>query len=72
MVVEEMSAVQKILVLLHDNPKMTIKQIAVMLGQSVRQVEQVIAVLKASGKLERVGATKNGSWKVVEFLDKTR
>lgn len=64
--VEEMSAEEKILLLLKDNPKMTAKQLAATLDLSRRQVERGIAALKAAGKLERVGATKNGSWKVVE------
>ena len=64
--VEEMSAEQKILELLKSNPKLTAKQLAIALDMSVRKVERKIASLKADGKLKRVGATKNGSWIVIE------
>lgn len=60
----------KILVLLKDNPKMTAKQLAATLGTSGRQVERMIAELKEAGKLERIGANKNGNWKVVELSEK--
>lgn len=62
----EMSVEQKVFVLLKDNPKMTAKQLAATLNISVRQVERSIAVLKVEGRLERVGANKNGSWKIIE------
>lgn len=63
---EELSIGEKILVLLKDNPKMTAKQMAATLGISGRHVERVIAVLKKEGKLERIGATKKGSWRVIK------
>ena len=63
--INEMLAEDKILILLKNNPKMTAKQLAETLGISGRQVERMIAELKEAGKLERIGATKNGSWKVV-------
>lgn len=64
--VGEMSVEEKILVLLKDNPKMTAKQLAATLGVSGRQVERILAALKTEGKLQRIGAPKNGNWKVVE------
>lgn len=62
--VQEMSFEEKILILLKDNPKMTSKQLAFILGMSERQVERKIASLKSAGKIERIGANKNGSWRV--------
>ena len=58
---------EKILALLKNNPKMTAKQLAETLSMSVRQIERMIAELKAAGRLERIGATKNGSWQVIEI-----
>lgn len=63
--VQKMSLEEKILILLKDNPKMTSKQLALILGMSVRQIERKIASLKSAGKLKRIGANKNGSWEVV-------
>lgn len=57
---------EKILLLLKDNPKITANQLAEMLNMSGRQVERIIASLKKEGKLERIGANRNGSWKVIE------
>lgn len=62
---EQMSVNEKILALLKDNPKMTAKQLASTLNLSVRQVERAIAALKENGRLERIGANKNGSWRVL-------
>jgi len=50
---------------LKENPKMTAKQLASTLNLSARQVERTMALLKTTGRLERVGANKNGSWHVV-------
>lgn len=63
--IQEVSAEEKILTLLKNNPKMTAKQLSDTLGLSVRQVERAIAALKANGRLGRVGANKNGCWKVL-------
>lgn len=38
--VQKMSLEEKILILLKDNPKMTSKQLALILGMSVRQIEK--------------------------------
>lgn len=62
---QEISVEERVLILLKDSPKMTTKQLSSMLGLSGRQIERIIATLKAEGKLVRVGANKNGSWRVV-------
>lgn len=56
---------ERVLILLKDNPKMTIKQLSSTLGLSERQIERMVATLKAADRLERIGANKNGCWKVV-------
>lgn len=63
--VSELPVEEKALVLLKDNPRMTMKQLAVLLGRSDRQVERLVAQLKKAGRLEHIGANKNGSWKVI-------
>lgn len=57
---------EKVLLLLKDNPEMTAKKLAEILNVSGRQIERIIASLKKDGRLERIGANRNGSWKVVE------
>lgn len=61
---KELSQEEKILLLLRNNPKMTALQLAANLNISKRQIERAIASLKSVGKLERIGATKNGYWNV--------
>lgn len=63
--VNDMAVEDRILMLLKDNPRITAKQVAATLNLSERQVERTIALLKKSGKLQRIGANKNGSWKVI-------
>ena len=41
---------ERVLILLKDNPKMTAKQLASTLGLSGRQIERTIATLKAAGR----------------------
>ena len=54
----------ELLSLLASNGKMSAKTAAEVLKVSQRQVERCIAALKKAGKLERIGANRNGSWKV--------
>ena len=56
----------KILLLLQDNPYMTAENLADILRKSKRQVERKLSALKAEGKLERIGANKNGYWNVIK------
>lgn len=55
---------EKILLLLRDNPHMTAQGMAETFGKSKRQIERIIAGLKADGRLKRVGASKSGYWVV--------
>lgn len=54
-----------VLLMLKDNPKLSAKKLAEMTERSTRQIERIFKRLKEKGKLERVGASKNGSWKVI-------
>lgn len=53
-----------LLELLRKAPHMTASQAAIHMGLSLRQVERLIASAKALGKLNRIGASKNGYWQV--------
>ena len=50
---------------LATNPRATQIQIASAIGKSRRTVQDVIAGLKESGRLDREGAKKNGAWIVI-------
>ena len=56
---------EKILKLLRQDNRLTAKTLAVTLGMTDRQVERILAKLKADGRLVRHGASKNGYWEVV-------
>lgn len=47
--------------ILRENPKLSAQKIADQMGLSARQVERLLARLKKGG---RIGAAKNGYWKV--------
>ena len=57
--------VEKIVALLRQDNRLTAKTLAVTLGLTDRQVERLLAKLKAEGRLVRHGASKNGYWEVV-------
>ncbi len=63
---KEMTVEQKLLILLKNDSKINVKQMSLVLEVSVRKIERTIAILKKDGKLERIGANKNGSWKVID------
>ena len=52
--------------LLREDPKLSAQRLAGQLGLSARQVERLLAGLKKNGRLERIGAAKNGFWKVID------
>ena len=41
-------------------------RIAADLGMSARQIERILADMKASGIIRRVGANRNGHWEIVD------
>jgi fido (protein-threonine AMPylation protein) len=57
---------ETILSLMHETPTVTVSEIAAKLNISERAVKKNIAKLKGLGILARVGADKNGCWKIIE------
>ena len=56
---------EKILLLLNEDGRLSARALSEMLEVSQRQVERCIAELKKSDRIERVGAKRNGTWKVL-------
>ena len=56
---------QLIIELIKEQPKITLQEIAGKIGKSLRTVKMTIRVLQESGKIERVGGKKGGSWKLL-------
>ena len=59
-------SVEKIIRHLSENPFATQNELAVVTGLSVRGVEKNLKILKASGRLRRVGPDKGGHWEVMK------
>ena len=57
---------QKIIVLISENMKITIEELATELGISDRAVKKQLAKLKQKDVLRRVGPDKGGHWEIVE------
>ena len=55
---------EKILELIDANSSITYSELALSLGLSVKAIEKNIKMLKASGRLRRVGPDKGGHWEV--------
>ena len=55
-----------VLSLLVAEPSLTIPEIAQRIGKGSRATERIIRTLRETGKLERIGPAKGGSWKVLE------
>ena len=56
---------QKVLELLRKNNQITAKEIAGLLGISLRHSERPITSLKQKGMIQRVGSNKNGYWEII-------
>lgn len=57
---------QKILTLINNSPRVSMKDMAEVIGTSLRQCERIVAQMKADGLIRRVGATKNGHWEIIK------
>ena len=57
---------RRILALMAQTPRITVKALAEEIGIADRNVKSNISVLKKAGLVERVGAAKNGQWVVKE------
>ncbi|MDR1878241.1 MAG: putative DNA binding domain-containing protein [Bacteroidales bacterium] len=55
---------KQIVDLINLNPKITVNEMVDMIGLSQRTIKYAIQSLKRSGILERIGARRNGYWKV--------
>ncbi len=62
---EELSVEEKILSLLRQDGRFSAKVLAENLKISERQVQRILKELKDSGKIERIGANRNGHWEVL-------
>lgn len=56
---------RKILTIIANTPKITAKEMAQAIGITQRQCERILAKLKQEGIINRIGATKNGFWKIL-------
>ncbi len=54
-----------ILELLKEEPDLSIPELAIRLHKSESAIERAIRRLRESGRLERMGPAKGGSWKVL-------
>lgn len=56
---------RKILALIANSPTVTVREMADMLGFSLRQCERLIAEMKRKNLIKRTGSKKSGIWQVV-------
>jgi len=56
----------KIIVLIKENPSITILELADKIGLTVKGIEWNIKKLKEDGKLKRIGPAKGGYWEVIK------
>ena len=61
--IKDKTSVQ-IMDLMKENPSITLQQIAEKIGLSKRAIEMQVKKLREQGKVNRIGATKNGLWEV--------
>jgi ATP-dependent DNA helicase RecG len=57
---------EKILELIKDDPEITIRELAFIVGVSDRSIERNLQKLQKDNLLKRVGADKGGRWEVLE------
>ena len=60
---------KKLIAAIHNNPKITQAELAVLQGYSLSKIKRQIAELQSKGLLERVGGRKLGSWKILDGLE---
>lgn len=54
----------KTLKLISGRPEITIKELSVSLGYSVRKVNRIMKQLRENGKITRIGSDRKGYWKI--------
>ncbi|MGB3918613.1 Fic family protein [Thiothrix litoralis] len=62
---------EQILLLLQQQPTITLAEVAETLGKSVSAIERAVAKLRKAGGLQRVGGSKGGYWEI-EVGDSTQ
>lgn len=60
---------KKLIDAIHNNPKITQAELAVLQGYSLSKIKRQIAELQSKGLLERIGGRKLGSWKILDRLE---
>lgn len=60
---------KKLIAAIHNNPKITQAELAVLQGYSLSKIKRQIAELQSKGLLERIGGRKLGSWKILDGLE---
>ena len=61
----KLSSRDQICALLQSNPYLSTRDLAEQIGISAKGVEKQLGVLKASGRLRRIGPDKGGKWQVL-------
>ena len=61
---EKQKSSVKILELIKQNPKITLEEIANVLGISKRAVEKQVKKLREANIIERIGSDRSGWWKI--------
>ena len=56
----------EILGLIKQDSSLTVSELAITLELSERTIERAIQALRADGRLERIGPSKGGFWKVLK------
>ena len=59
--------VEKIIYLISENSRITVKEIGEKLGITRRGVEWNIQKLKEQGRIKRIGPDKGGHWEVINL-----
>lgn len=62
---EKQKSSMKILELIKQNPKITLEEIANVLGISKRAVEKQVKKLREARTIERIGSDRSGWWKII-------
>lgn len=57
---------KKLLVLINNNPHLTLDELSVRMGITTRGVEKQIKRLKEHGVIERQGSKKSGKWVILK------
>lgn len=60
---------QKILKLIKQKKQITAKEVAEVLGISLRQSERLFATLKQKGIIHREGSNKFGYWEIIDYME---